>query len=116
MIIHAYDEMYLDDAMDTLGDAVEYATLFCNIDGQEFIDLFMASGIASEFGRGNVKYISSMSEIELAILVLETCGKKKVPIWWNYHILIIRQNTGLGGYWHITSGIQVRFFLLYVKR
>lgn len=73
---HAYDEIYLDDAMETLGNAVEYATLFCNIDGQEFLDLFIASGIAEEFGKGNVKYISGMSGIELAKLVIEKCGKK----------------------------------------
>ena len=76
MMIRAYDEIYLDDAMETLGNAVEYATLFCNIDGQEFLDLFIVSDIASEFGRGNVKYISGMSGIELARLVLEKCGKK----------------------------------------
>lgn len=75
-MIHAYDEIYLDDAMETLGCAVEYATLLSKISGQEFIDLFIACGIASEFGRGNVKYISGMSGIELARLVLEKCGKK----------------------------------------
>lgn len=75
-MIHAYDEIYLDDAMEALGGAVEYATLLCKIGGQEFIDLFIAGGIASEFGRGNVKYISGMSGIELARLVLENCGKK----------------------------------------
>ena len=80
MMIHAYDEVYLDDAMETLGGAVEYATLFCNIDGQEFIDLFVASDISAEFGRGNVKYISGMSGIELARLILEKCGKKVADI------------------------------------
>lgn len=80
MMIHAYDEVYLDDAMDTLGGAVEYATLFCHVDGQEFIDLFVASDISVEFGRGNVKYISGMSGIELARLVLEKCGKKVADI------------------------------------
>ena len=79
-MIHAYDEVYLDDAMETLGGAVEYATLFCNIDGQEFIDLFVASDISAEFGRGNVKYISGMSGIELARLILEKCGKKVADI------------------------------------
>lgn len=72
---HAYDEIYLDDAMETLGGAIEYATLFCNYDGQEFFDLFVASGIADEFGRGNAKYICGMSGIELAKCVLEKCGK-----------------------------------------
>lgn len=77
---HAYDEIYLDDAMETLGGAVEYAALFCHIDGQEFIDLFITSGIADEFGRGNVKYISGMSGIELARHVLEKCGKKSSDV------------------------------------
>lgn len=77
---HAYDEIYLDDAMETLGEAVEYATLFCNIDGQEFLNLFIVSGISEEFEKGNVKYISGMSGIELARDVLENCGKKPSDI------------------------------------
>lgn len=71
----AYDEVYLDDAMDTLGGALEYAVLFCGMDGDEFLDLFAAGGIADEFGRGNVKFISGLSGIELARGVLERCGK-----------------------------------------
>ncbi len=71
---HAYDEMYLDDAMECLGAAVEYAVLFCNVGGQEFLDLFIAGGVADEFGRGNVKFISGMSGIELARHVLKICG------------------------------------------
>ena len=31
MMTHAYNEIYLDDAMENLGSAFEYATLFCNI-------------------------------------------------------------------------------------
>ena len=81
MMTHAYDEIYLDDAMETLGGAVEYATLFCNIDGQEFLNLFIVSGISEEFGKGNVKYISGMSGIELARDVLENCGKKSSDIY-----------------------------------
>ena len=73
-MIRAYDEMYLDDAMDCLGAAVEYAVLFCGMDGQDFLDLFVACGVADEFGRGNVKYISGMSGIELARHVLKICG------------------------------------------
>ena len=73
-MIRAYDEMYLDDAMECLGAAVEYAVLFCSMDGQAFLDLFVASGVADEFGRGNVKYISGMSGIELARHVLKMCG------------------------------------------
>ena len=74
-MIHAYDEIYLDDAMETLGSAVEYAVIFCGMDGQEFLNLFIISGLADEFGSGSVKFISGMSGIEFARLVLETCGK-----------------------------------------
>lgn len=56
-MIHAYDEIYLDDAMETLGEAVEYASLFNQMDGQEFLDLYVICGIADEFGKGNVIYI-----------------------------------------------------------
>lgn len=80
MMIHAYDEIYLDDAMETLGEAAEYASLFNQMAGQEFFDLFVTSGIADEFGKGNVKYISGMSGIELARTVIEQCGKKAVKI------------------------------------
>ena len=80
MMIRAYDEIHLDDAMETLGNAIEYAVLFCEIDGQEFIDLFITSGIAAEFGKGNVKYVAGMSGVELARLVLEKCGKKASDI------------------------------------
>lgn len=73
-MIRAYDEMYLDDAMECLGAAVEYAVLFCGMDGQEFLDLFVACGVADEFGRGNVKFISGMSGIELTRHVLKICG------------------------------------------
>lgn len=76
MMIRAYNEMYLDDAMECLGGALEYATLFCGMDGQEFLNLFIVCGAADEFGRGNVKFISGMSGIELARYVLTQCGMK----------------------------------------
>ena len=72
---HAYKEYFLDDAMETLGSAVEYAVLSLNIEGQEFLDLFLASGIAERFGRGDAMYLSGMSGIELARKVLTICGK-----------------------------------------
>ena len=72
---HAYKEFFLDDAMETLGSAVEYAVLSLNIEGQEFLDLFLASGIAERFGQGDATYVSGMSGIELARKVLTVCGK-----------------------------------------
>lgn len=74
MMTHAYDEEYLEEAKDTLGTALEFAILNCHIKGQEFLQFFIISGIASEFSKGNIKYISGMSGIELALKVLNKCG------------------------------------------
>ena len=73
---NAYNELFLDDAMDTLGGAVEYAVLQCGVPGQEFLDLFVISGVAQEFGKGNVLYVSGKSGIELAQDIFNLCGKK----------------------------------------
>lgn len=71
---YAYSELYLDDAMEALGSALEYAVLVANMDGQTFMDIFNTTDISREFARGNVKYISGMSGIELCRLVLSRCG------------------------------------------
>ena len=73
---NAYNELFLDDAMDTLGGAVEYAVLQCGVPGQEFLDLFVIIGVAHEFGKGNVLYVSGKSGIELAQDIFNLCGKK----------------------------------------
>ena len=73
---HAYSEIYLDDAMDTLGGAVEHAVLSCGIEGQAFLNHFIISGLSDEFGKGNAKYVSGMSGIEFARLVLEKSGRE----------------------------------------
>lgn len=79
MMTCAYSEVFLDDAMDNLGSAVEYAVLSAGLSGQEFLDLFVVSGIADEFGRGNVTYTSGMSGIELAKKVMTRIGKRPLP-------------------------------------
>lgn len=66
----AYDEMYLDDAMKNLGEAFDYAANGCKIDLDDFMDMFVNSSLAEQFGRGNPKYISGRSGVELAIEIL----------------------------------------------
>ncbi|MBE6637863.1 MAG: helix-turn-helix transcriptional regulator [Ruminococcaceae bacterium] len=67
----AYNESYLDDAMQNLGDMVEYAVCDCDFDPDEFFAWFISSGIASKFEKGNPKYVSGMSGFELAEAVLK---------------------------------------------
>ena len=67
---HAYSELYLDDAMNNLGDMVEYAVCDLGFDPDEFFGWFISSGIASKFEKGNPKYIAGLSGFELAEAVL----------------------------------------------
>lgn len=67
---HAYSELYLDDAMNNLGDMVEFAVCDLGFDPDEFFGWFISSGIASKFEKGNPKYIAGLSGFELAEAVL----------------------------------------------
>ena len=78
-MIPAYNGIYLDDAQSALGGAVEYAVLQCGMDGQRFLELFVTSGVAEEFGKGNPLLISGKSGIELAKLIFERVGEKDYP-------------------------------------
>lgn len=73
---HPYSEVYLDDAMSILGEALEYAVIVCHVPGQEFLDCFVRSGIAEMFEEGHPKYVTGMSGIELAMHVFRACGMK----------------------------------------
>ena len=67
---NAYSELYLDDAMNNLGDMVAFAVCDLGFDPDEFFGWFISSGIASQFEMGNPKYITGMSGFELAEAVL----------------------------------------------
>lgn len=78
----AYDEKYLDDAMKNLGEAFDYAVNSCQNNPDDFSRLFVASGIANFFGKGNPKYVAGKSGTELAmdIIVYTTSENVTFPI------------------------------------
>ena len=69
-MMSAYSELYLDDAMNNLGDMVEFAVCDLGFDPDEFFGWFISSGIASKDEKGNPKYITGISGFELAEAVL----------------------------------------------
>ena len=80
--MNAYSELYLDDAMQNLGDMVDYAVCDLGFDPDEFFGWFISSGIASRFEKGNPKYVGGMSGYELADAVLTATNvsyEKKEP-------------------------------------
>ena len=85
--MHAYNELYLDDAMQNLGDMVEYAVCDLGFDPDEFFEWFISSGIASRFESGNPKYVTGMSGYELAEAVLRETNvsyEKKEPSYLDF--------------------------------
>ena len=70
-MINAYSELFVNDAMETLGEAFEYAINNLKIRGQEFLNLFSLGRIGEAFSRGEIRYISGMSGIELANTALK---------------------------------------------
>lgn len=77
---HAYNESYLDDAMKNLGDMMHYAVVDCGYEVDEFFRIFITSGIASRFERGNPKYVAGMSGVELAQETLRiVCNVTEFP-------------------------------------
>lgn len=74
MMIHAYDEMYINDAQDNLGAMFDYAVNVCDLSMEEFYARFLSSSAAQAFAMGHPYYVAGMSGIELAILVMRQSG------------------------------------------
>lgn len=75
-MMNAYNELYLDDAMNNLGDMVEYAVCDLGYEPDQFFNWFVSSGIADKFEKGNPKYVTGMSGFELAETVLNATNIK----------------------------------------
>lgn len=73
-MIHAYDSQYLDDAMTCLGEAMDYAANSCQMNLDEFLNLFIGTGYARQFAAGVPKYVSGVSGTELVMDVLTKSG------------------------------------------
>lgn len=75
-MIHAYQEIYLDNAQSALADLFDYAVNVCGFNGNEFIKLFITSSVSKKIENGEPVYLSGKSGVELAIeIVKEIMGK-----------------------------------------
>ena len=62
-----YSETQLYRFMDKIGDAFDFAINDCQIDGTEFVKMFVASTACKKIENGEASYISGKSGIEIAI-------------------------------------------------
>ena len=76
-MIHAYQEIYLNKAQSVLGDAFDYAINTCDIQGDSFVKLFLASTVSRRMENGEPAYLAGKSGIEIVVeIVSETMGKE----------------------------------------
>lgn len=73
-MIHAYDKAYLEKARTALGRMLDFAVYDLKYDLSDFFDLFLSSGTAALFERGDYSVTVGMSGVELAYRVLEASG------------------------------------------
>lgn len=76
-MVHAYSEMYLDDAMANFGEAMDYAVNQCNMETDAFMELFLVSSLASQFEHGAPNVVAGISGTELVWEVLRQFGGRE---------------------------------------
>lgn len=76
-MIHAYDKVYLEKARTSLARMLDFAVYDLHYDIKVFFDMFINSGIAARFEKGDFRIIAGKSGIELAYDVAEISGDDK---------------------------------------
>ena len=67
---YAYDELYIENAQRVLAQMMHYVVYDLEIGYDPWCSLFVQSGVARQFGRGNPRFVAGMSGAELADEVL----------------------------------------------
>lgn len=99
-MMHAYAKTYLPDAMDALGEMLDYAVHGRGFELSGFYERFLASPISDAFGNGHPKYLAGMSGIELADEVLGAPGAEYIPeppgleYWCGWAMAYLQWHTG----------------------
>lgn len=73
----AYSESYLSNAKDRLSSFFDYLINDCGMKPDWTCSLFINTGYAEQFERGNPAYVSGMSGVELARAVVKTAYRSK---------------------------------------
>lgn len=77
MMIHAYQEMYLNKAQSVLGDVFDYAVNACGVSGGEFAKMFVVSTLCERMEHGEPECLAGKSGVEITREVLaETKGQE----------------------------------------
>ena len=75
-MMRAYKETYLNDAADIFGSMMDYAVNDCGLDGDQYLHMFIVSGLAQRFERGVPKVVAGMSGVDLATKAISSITDK----------------------------------------
>ena len=79
METHAYNESYLSHAMGALATMMDCGINKCGFSPGLFYHMFLTSGVAAQFEKGNPRYIAGMSGAELTDHITERTMGKVLP-------------------------------------
>ncbi len=80
MMTHAYNQLYLAKTSRSIGNMLHDAVYEFGMDGADFFNRFIQSGVAEQIENGNPKYIAGKSGLELFMEVMEkTTGENPNP-------------------------------------
>lgn len=71
MMTHAYQETYLKRAMSNMGNMFDYAINDFGLAAEDFVQMFLCSGISRRLEAGDPKYLVGMCGEETALRVIE---------------------------------------------
>lgn len=78
MMTHAYNQLYLAKTSRSIGNMLHDAVYEFGMDGADFLNRFIQSGVAEQIENGNPKYIAGKSGLELFMEVMEkTTGENR---------------------------------------
>ena len=93
MMTHGYSPLYLAKASRAIGNMLHNAVQAFGMEGGDFLQRFIQSGVARQFEDGNPKYIAGKSGLELFLEVMEnTTGE-------TYHVEPIESYDRSPEYW-----------------
>ena len=83
---HAFSELYIENAQRVFAQMTHYVIHDLKMEYDPFFRLFVQSGVAAQFERGNPRYVAGMSGTELAEEVIRRvtghgCAIEPVPYY-----------------------------------
>lgn len=74
----AYDKDYLYHSQKNFGHMVDFAVNTCELDIDEFFQMFLASNVCKQFEKGNPAYIAGKTGCELVRLVVSEIRNQEI--------------------------------------